>query len=86
MLSVAAILKGASTVLAIRQGVQRPGYKLHVQYGRLFKVLKTRMASGGLPGSGIWTFFHEKPGRQPVQIQCLTFDPAYLKLVPPESR
>ena len=57
-----------------------------MQYGMLFEVLKARISSGGLPGSGICTFFHEKRGQQPVQVQCLTFDAAYLKLVPPEAR
>ena len=30
-----------------------------LQYGRLFKILKARAASGGLTGSGIHTFFHQ---------------------------
>jgi hypothetical protein len=39
------------------------GHGVNVQYGDLFKIIDKRVARKGLAGSGIYTFFHEKPVR-----------------------
>ena len=40
-------------------GCQQAVQEVCVQYGKLFEVLKKRMAGGGLPGSGSWTGVHQ---------------------------
>lgn len=55
-------------------------------YRQLFDILENRAKRKAIVGSGSYTYFHKKRGRSAVQIQCLTFDEPYLKLIPAASR